>query len=392
MERTWYQIRNEKGSKKAEILIYEQIGKSWFDDSGIEAKKFVQDLRKLDVKVIDLRINSPGGNLFDGNAIYNALRSHSATINVFIDGVAASIASVIAMSGNTIEMPENAMMMIHDPQGMVMGTAADMMKVADVLDKMKVGIVAAYRDKTEMDDADIAELMTDETWMTAEEAVKWGFADKMTERVDIQNNFQANAFSNFRNTPTHIVDTFINGIPARQSKAGTTIRKKEKEIMGKNLDTKPPEVTLDLIRSDYTDIATALTDEGRTEGAKAETERIKAVFAHMTPGHEKLVHDLMLDGKTTGPEAAGLVLAALRKSMDDTSKNLDLDAPPPVNQPANDGLGDPPDTSAPLEARCKAKWDKGAALRAEFMDDFDVYLAAEKAIEAGNVRIISSKE
>ncbi|KKK61287.1 hypothetical protein LCGC14_3015850, partial [marine sediment metagenome] len=275
MERTWYQIRNEKGSKKAEILIYEQIGKSWFDDSGIEAKKFVQDLRKLDVKVIDLRINSPGGNLFDGNAIYNALRSHSATINVFIDGVAASIASVIAMSGNTIEMPENAMMMIHDPQGMVMGTAADMMKVADVLDKMKVGIVAAYRDKTEMDDADIAELMTDETWMTAEEAVKWGFADKMTERVDIQNNFQANAFSNFRNTPTHIVDTFINGIPARQSKAGTTIRKKEKEIMDLK-DLKPQDANTKL------EELNGIAEDTRTDEQKADIEQLTVYVTEIT--------------------------------------------------------------------------------------------------------------
>ncbi len=392
MERTWYQIRNEAGSKKVEILIYEQIGKSWFSDSGVEAKKFVQDLNNLDVEEIDLHINSNGGNIFDGNAIYNTLKSHPATLNVFIDGVAASIASVIAMAGDTIEMPENAMMMIHDPQGMVRGTAIDMIKMADNLDKLKVGIVAAYRDKTEMDDADISELMTDETWMTAKEAVKWGFADKMTERVEIQNNFQANAFSNFRNVPSHIMDTFIDGIPAGQSRLGTTIKKKEKEIMVKNLETKPPEITLDLIRSDYTDIATALTEEGRIEGAKAESKRVKEVFAHMTPGHEKLVHDLMLDGKTTGPEAAGLVLAALREVMNDTNTNLDLDAPPPVNQPANDGLGDPPDTSAPLEARCKAKWDKDATLRDEFMDDFDTYLAAEKAIEAGNVRIINSKE
>ena len=117
----WYQINAKQDH--AEILLYEEIGETFFGE-GVSAKDFVLELQKLSVKNIDLRINSLGGNVFDGFAIHNALKSHKAKITVFIDGIAASIASVIAMSGDVVKMPENAMMMVHDPLSCSLGTAA----------------------------------------------------------------------------------------------------------------------------------------------------------------------------------------------------------------------------------------------------------------------------
>ncbi|MCK5219101.1 Clp protease ClpP, partial [bacterium] len=123
-----------KAEKKVEILIYDQIGEDWFGD-GVQAKKFAEELRDLgDIETIELRINSPGGSVWDGNAIYNTLRGHKATVNVTIDGLAASIASVIAMSGDTITMPENALMMIHNPATIAFGEAEEMRKAANMLD------------------------------------------------------------------------------------------------------------------------------------------------------------------------------------------------------------------------------------------------------------------
>lgn len=172
-----------KSKKSAEIYLYEDIGAGWF--GGISSKEFSDILKDLgsDVSQIDLRINSPGGSVFEGVAIYNLLVSHEANVTAHIDGLAASIASIVAMSGNEILMAENAMMMIHDPWGMAIGSAADMRKEADTLETVRDTLVNTYAKRTGAGEEIISELMTEETWMNAEEAVDRGFADEMSEAM-----------------------------------------------------------------------------------------------------------------------------------------------------------------------------------------------------------------
>ena len=161
----WFDIRAQMNGA-AEIVIYDEIGAF-----GIPAKAFLDELKALGpVAELTVRINSPGGSVFDGVAIYNALKRHEARVTVWIDGIAASIASMIAMAGDEVVMPENAMLMLHDPSGLVIGTATDMRGMAEALDKMKAGMVAAYRDKSGRDDAEIEALMAAETWLSAQEA------------------------------------------------------------------------------------------------------------------------------------------------------------------------------------------------------------------------------
>jgi ATP-dependent protease ClpP protease subunit len=118
MTRRWYQFRAQAGG--AEIVIYDEIGAF-----GIPAKAFLDELKALGpVAELTVRINSPGGSVFDGVAIYNALKRHDAAVTVWIDGIAASIASMIAMAGDEVVMPENAMLVLHDPSGLVAGTAS----------------------------------------------------------------------------------------------------------------------------------------------------------------------------------------------------------------------------------------------------------------------------
>ena len=125
----WYEFRAQ--AKGAEIVIYDEIGAF-----GIPARAFLDELKALGpVGELTVRINSPGGSVFDGVAIYNALKRHDATITIWIDGIAASIASMIAMAGDGVVMPENAMLMLHDPSALVIGTAADMRGMAEALDK-----------------------------------------------------------------------------------------------------------------------------------------------------------------------------------------------------------------------------------------------------------------
>lgn len=167
-----------RSASQAEILIYDPIGANWFGD-GFTAKQFVHDLAALgDVRDIMVRINSPGGEVFDGFAIYNALKNHPAQVHVQIDGLAASIASVIAMAGDLVTMGTGTMLMIHDPWSLAMGDADTMRERADMLDQVKEGILDAYASRTHMDRAELAALMAAETWLTVDDAIAQGFADE----------------------------------------------------------------------------------------------------------------------------------------------------------------------------------------------------------------------
>lgn len=173
--RSWWEIRNAT-SDVAEVFIYDDIGEGWFTE-GVTAKKFVEELKGITAPQIDLHLNSPGGSVFDGVAIYNALKRHPATVTTYVDGLAASIASVIALAGEKVVMASNALFMIHNPWGAVQGTAEEMRKMADVLDKVRDTLVGTYVDKTGMAEADVVAAMDAETWYTASEALDAGFVD-----------------------------------------------------------------------------------------------------------------------------------------------------------------------------------------------------------------------
>lgn len=293
MNKFW-KIINKKDN--AEILIYEQIGKGFWTDEGIAAKDFAADLKALgDIKNITLRLNSPGGSVFEGLGIYNLLKAHPANITTYIDGIAASIASVIAMSGDKIIMPENAMMMIHDPSGLIMGTAENMRKMADTLDKIKESIKTAYK-RTNMTDEDIDRMMSEETWMTAADAVSKGFADEVVESVKIAAHFDFDKLG-FKHPPMAVFN-------------------KHKEVSA---------MTKEQIQAQYPEVYNSIVDEGKAigiesmkdaiaaanvGGAKVERERIMSVKNQMIPGHEELINSLMFDGVTTGEQAAIKVIEA----------------------------------------------------------------------------------
>lgn len=187
MNRRFWQIRAAADDPKiGEVLLYGEIGayKFWGDE--VIPKEFKEELDALgDVDELRVFINSPGGDVFAGQAIHSMLKRHPAHVSVYVDGLAASIASVIAMAGDTVIMPLNAMMMIHQPWTWASGNAEDFRRLADDLDKVAESIVAAYESKTGLDRDEIVALMDAETWMTAEEAVELGFADRIEESKQI---------------------------------------------------------------------------------------------------------------------------------------------------------------------------------------------------------------
>jgi ATP-dependent protease ClpP protease subunit len=172
-----------------EILIYDIVGQDFFG-AGVIAKDVKEQLDNIDGDVT-VRINSPGGDVFEGLAIHNLLAEHEGKVTVKVDGYAASIASVIAMAGDEIEMAENAMFMIHNPYTFTVGDADEMRKQADVLDKVKDSLVTTYTARTVLPAEQLSALMDAETWWNAAESVENGFADSVSERKGKVSNVSA---------------------------------------------------------------------------------------------------------------------------------------------------------------------------------------------------------
>ena len=188
----WYSIKAQSADTTT-VYIYEQIGEDWFGE-GVTAKQFVRDFAAIETPTISLRINSPGGSVFDGMAIANAVRRHPATTTAYVDGLAASIASVIAVSGDRMVMADNALLMVHNAWGVAVGNAEDMRSSADVLDKVDEGIVAAYAGKSGKDEADVLAVMAAETWFTASEALEFGLADEVSGAMQLAACFDLSRF------------------------------------------------------------------------------------------------------------------------------------------------------------------------------------------------------
>ena len=144
--RKWYDIKASADKSGAEIYLYDEIG-GW----GISAKDFIAEVRALSGQPIALHIHSPGGSVLDGHAIYNALLRHKGGLTIQIDGLAASMASVVAMAGRPVRMAENAFLMIHNPWSISMGDSEQMRKDAELLDRMRDGLVNIYAQKTGKD-------------------------------------------------------------------------------------------------------------------------------------------------------------------------------------------------------------------------------------------------
>lgn len=190
-------------SGAADLYIYGEIG-SWWGD-GPDTAQTVKDLATLDSETLNVRINSPGGAVFDGVAIYNALASFKGHVNVIVEGVAASIASVIAMAGDTIKIGESANMMIHKPWSIALGDANAMRKEADVLDNLEGGILDIYAARTGRTLAELKDLVSAETWFRGADAVAAGFADEVIPaKTRKAQAARSNAYARFHNTPADL--------------------------------------------------------------------------------------------------------------------------------------------------------------------------------------------
>lgn len=177
-------IFNVASDTEATLDIYDEIG-FW----GVQAKDFVDQLRGVKAKVLNVEINSPGGDVFAGLAIYNALRASGKEIVVKVMGMAASAASLIAMAGDKIVMPKNSFMMIHNPWSFAMGNADELRETAATLDKIGGSLLQTYASKTGLGEDELKTMLATDTWMTADEALEKGFATEVVDEIKVNAKF-----------------------------------------------------------------------------------------------------------------------------------------------------------------------------------------------------------
>ncbi len=278
-----------KEDQTADIYIYDEIG-GW----GISARRFTEDLISLgNLSHINLHIHSPGGEVFDGIAIYNQLKNHSATITVYIDGLAASMASVIAMVGDTVIMPKNAMMMIHKPWGVSWGDANDMREYADLLDKLENVLIPAYVAKTGKTTEEITAMLEQETWLDGDECVEHGFADKVIEPVKAMASLTSKRIEEFSSMPSAI----------------------KNQITPKNT-TKPTQQPQPNSSSEPQPSATYADEQTRLNG-------IKDLFAMFGGRHNELMITCLADANCSVEKAREQLLNTIAQQQNPEPSNKD---------------------------------------------------------------------
>ena len=181
MDKKFYSFEN-KTDTSADLYIYGDITSYEWDESDVSAWGFKKELEELgEISELNVHINSYGGETFQGLAIYNLLKQHKAQINVYVDGIAASSASIIAMAGDKIYMPKTSLMMIHNCWKWAVGNSKELRKTADDMDKVAIAYKEAYLSKINITEDELDKLLDEETYLTADECIEMGFADEIVE-------------------------------------------------------------------------------------------------------------------------------------------------------------------------------------------------------------------
>ncbi|WP_419181986.1 ClpP-like prohead protease/major capsid protein fusion protein [Providencia rettgeri] len=302
-EKSWFQMK-ATSETSADIYIYDEIG-MW----GISARRFTEDLISLgNINHINLHIHSPGGEVFEGIAIYNQLKNHNATITVYIDGLAASMASVIAMVGDEIIMPTNAMMMIHKPWGVSWGDANDMRDYADLLDKVENVLIPAYMEKTGKTKEEIEAMLGEETWLTAEECVEHGFANTVIEPVKAMASLSSKRIEEFKSMPNSLKNTLKNSLANPRNTTTSSAPVVEPAPQSQNpTNTQQPD--------------TASIQAQARQAEQTRMNGIKDLFAMFGGKHDSIMVECLTDINCTVEQAKDKILDLVAKEATPTNKN-----------------------------------------------------------------------
>jgi ATP-dependent Clp protease, protease subunit len=301
-----------------ELSLYGTVSEwSWWDDE-ITPRKFRDDINNLgEVEEIVVKLNSQGGDVFAGLHIYQVLKEHKAHITVRVEGLAASIASTIAMAGDKVIMPKGSMMMMHNPWTYTAGEANELRQTADVLDSIRDALVEVYVAKTGLDEEEIKSLLDSETWMTSSQAVERGFADEIEENLQISASIRGKTavingvemdWSQFEDAPE--LPKEAGAKPSVLDKVSAVLASRPKPEPKPEPKPQPSasnELTIEMLASQHPDLYAAVL----AEGTKKERDRIKALDELSTvPSAKAIIEKAKYETGATAEAVAVDVLKA----------------------------------------------------------------------------------
>lgn len=313
MSKFW-NIKASLDNQSTELFVYGDISDSAYWDE-VGAKEFVADLSKVTSNDITVRVNSGGGSVFAGFAMYNSLKQHKANITVRVDGLAGSAASIVAMAGDKIIMPLGSMMFIHNSWTYAAGNASELSDYADMLKKIDESMLEVYKAKTGLDEKAIKDLMDKDSWLTANEALQLGFA---TDVEDIQIAASLEGKNLVFGSVKHNYDKLPkNGLKIDIGASIEANTNQKKEI----------EMTFDEVKAKFSNDIKALTDEAYLNGVKAENQRLKEIDDLEVSGHKDLVITAKYGETTVNAGILAMnVLKAEREAKANLMKDIKADA------------------------------------------------------------------
>jgi ATP-dependent Clp protease protease subunit len=339
-------LGEEQDPQSVAILrVYEEIGENFWDGSGVSVKKFAEALDKLDeVEKLNIHINSLGGDTHSGQAIYNLIGDFKADTVSYIDGVAASAATVVACGADKVIMRENANYMIHNPWTLTMGNASDLRKAADALDQVTEPIIGVYKTQTgnKISRAKIIELMNNETWLTAKDALQFGFVNEVkgkvipTASVSKSRLMINGRILNVARYGYHNIPSFPHVEPEKtmpldvKPKIKLKVNKQEKEKQAMTIE--------ELVEQDP-----ELLGSIRANAAKDERERLTALNAMNAPGLESIIQKAIEDGSQ--PAHIAMQCFTIMKEINGSKDRINAqkrDATAAGTVPADDAPHNPP--------------------------------------------------
>lgn len=375
--KTWYRLRASR--KKAELLIYDEIG-VW----GKSSKELINELNDLgdDLVALDVRINSPGGDVFEALAIHNALNRQTAKITTHIDALCASAATLVALAGDEVRMSDNAMWMIHEPWTVAMGNSGDLQKQADVLDTLSEKIVNIYTRKTGADAESVREWMQAETWYDAQQALDAGFVDAVDQPLEIAAMVRQHDVRMFSNYPKGKLMLEITEpvIPEELTEPDAPAESPSgdapeipvvpgPEAAGQLDAVAIARACLDAREPSLMPLLLA-TPQTETQ-VKARLAQAAAVRRICTVARQPELADGLI---AAGLDEVGAKLATWDRLV------TRAEASPVENTLPNEVL-----TSLPLPERCAAEWNRNPQLRAEF-GTLNAYIAYTRAHAEGLIK------
>jgi len=293
MNKNWYNIKAEASSKSADVYIFDEIG-----TFGLTAQSFIEEIKSYKDTPMSLHINCVGGDVFEGMAIYNVLKKRTAKTTVYIEGIAASMGSVIALAGDEVIMAENSLFMIHNAWGGAMGEATEIRKTAALLDKISGEIADIYTKKTNLPYNRVKEMMDEETWLSADEAYNLGFIDSISDAIKVAAKYDVSKFKNITDKEiqnklsvnlkskkmTEELKNWFNAkveeiiAKVKSSDESETADVKEVEVM--MADEKEVSEKLSGFEAKVTELNSFVTDlEGEKETLTQEVERLNALLS-----------------------------------------------------------------------------------------------------------------